>query len=677
MSGTNRKIKISLLLLATLMTTSFAFANSYRNNVVDVNVNKESSNAVKVTIYTDKPYTEPVVVNKKANNKYVILMPETKSNLKSVPSLTNVSGTVSGITVNTQEVSGGKGYTKIIITADKAINVVPRTQQLATPKPASTTIAKKDTASASVKQTQTAKTSEKPKTVTKQAPAKQSTTAVKKQAETTNKIVSTTTKPVAKQTPKTNQKSISNSVKKNVAQTDKYKTPVTKPVEPIKVLEKEINTNKTANNIIDDKNDSVLNREIKENELKNKEQVVNDNIQTDEKPKYEFNVFKGMSIWKLLLLAGAITFPILVILLILGMDKRINKQIDKSFKSKDPYYEPTNEDVIEQDNNQYSDTKSQTVVQSKLSHMYHSFDDMLNKVEEPDLAYQEEQYQYKDTENVQEVEFENDYEDTDFEHDFSQEVDNANIEVAQTIEEITNKDVVLPLEDIEPQEDFEIDNTENAEKLSEPKLESEPELKIETQKIENVSDNYMLTENPTEQVQEESYNPDGYLSEFADIDDNDFFDELTLQSMAQNNIDGLPEQLPADEIFDFMTEDIDEIIAESNEPGNEEPEYAQSIVDEAPEQESTSYDDLTMLTEVKLKDNTGLYLVNYDNFSSLVGHINDDYYVIKKFDDIVNDKIFLKETEKLKDATRYLVRVGKNKMVVEVSDKSMSRLLDL
>ena len=677
MSGTNRKIKISLLLLATLMTTSFAFANSYRNNVVDVKVNKESSNAVKVTIYTDKPYTEPVVVNKKANNKYVILMPETKSNLKSVPSLTNVSGTVSGITVNTQEVSGGKGYTKIIITADKAINVVPRTQQLATPKPASTTIAKKDTASASVKQTQTAKTSEKPKTVTKQAPAKQSTTAVKKQAETTNKIVSTTTKPVAKQTPKTNQKSISNSVKKNVAQTDKYKTPVTKPVESIKVLEKEINTNKTANNIIDDKNDSVLNREIKENELKNKEQVVNDNIQTDEKPKYEFNVFKGMSIWKLLLLAGAITFPILVILLILGMDKRINKQIDKSFKSKDPYYEPTNEDVIEQDNNQYSDTKSQTVVQSKLSHMYHSFDDMLNKVEEPDLAYQEEQYQYKDTENVQEVEFENDYEDTDFEHDFSQEVDNANIEVAQTIEEITNKDVVLPLEDIEPQEDFEIDNTENAEKLSEPKLESEPELKIETQKIENVSDNYMLTENPTEQVQEESYNPDGYLSEFADIDDNDFFDELTLQSMAQNNIDGLPEQLPADEIFDFMTEDIDEIIAESNEPGNEEPEYAQSIVDEAPEQESTSYDDLTMLTEVKLKDNTGLYLVNYDNFSSLVGHINDYYYVIKKFDDIVNDKIFLKETEKLKDATRYLVRVGKNKMVVEVSDKSMSRLLDL
>ena len=84
-----------------------------------------------------------------------------------------------------------------------------------------------------------------------------------------------------------------------------------------------------------------------------------------------------------------------------------------------------------------------------------------------------------------------------------------------------------------------------------------------------------------------------------------------------------------------------------------------------------------MLTEAKINDNAGLYLVNYENFSSLVGHIKDDYFVIKKFDDVVNSRIILKETEKLKGATRYLVRVGKNKMVVEVSETSMNRLLDL
>ena len=117
--------------MASLLTTNLVFAgDAYKNNVVDVKVNKESSNAVKVTIYTDRPYTEPVVVNKKANNKYVILMPETKSSLKSAPSVSNVSGTVSNVSVNTQAVSSGKGYTKIIITSEKAITVVPHTQQL-------------------------------------------------------------------------------------------------------------------------------------------------------------------------------------------------------------------------------------------------------------------------------------------------------------------------------------------------------------------------------------------------------------------------------------------------------------------------------------------------------------------------------------------------------------------
>ena len=94
-------------------------------------------------------------------------------------------------------------------------------------------------------------------------------------------------------------------------------------------------------------------------------------------------------------------------------------------------------------------------------------------------------------------------------------------------------------------------------------------------------------------------------------------------------------------------------------------------------EEEIKEEDITMLTEAKINDTTSLYLVNYDNFSSLVGHIGDDYFVVKKFDEIVNSKIILKETEKLKDSTRYLVRVGRSKMVVEVTENSMNRLLDL
>ena len=163
-----------------------------------------------------------------------------------------------------------------------------------------------------------------------------------------------------------------------------------------------------------------------------------------------------------------------------------------------------------------------------------------------------------------------------------------------------------------------------------------------------------------------------------------------MQTMARNNADGLPEELPADQIFDFMTDDevqtdniaynqaVDDITESVAEIQNLQENTSVIGFDDEPVQEPQQQEDeLTMLTEAKLDDNKGMYLVNYDNFSSLVGHIGDDYFVIKKFDELVNSRIILKETEKLKDSTRYLVRVGKNKMVVEITDTSMNRLLDL
>ena len=192
MSETNGKIKLSALLMASLITANFVCANdTYKNNVVDVRLNKESGNAVKVTIYTDKPYTEPVVVNKKSNNKYVILMPETKSSLKSAPSISNMGGTVSDISVNTQSVSGGKGYTKIIITSDKVINVVPRTQQLLTSKKPNTQTQAKPTA--------TKPTTTKPANTTKTA-VTQSKTQSTKPAQ--NKVSATTSQKPKTETPK-------------------------------------------------------------------------------------------------------------------------------------------------------------------------------------------------------------------------------------------------------------------------------------------------------------------------------------------------------------------------------------------------------------------------------------------------------------------------------------------
>lgn len=703
MSDANRKSKLSVLLMASLITTNLVFASDYKNNVVDVKVNKESNNAVKVTIYTDKPYTEPVVVNKKANNKYVILMPETKSSLKSTPSVSNVSGTVNNVSVNTQAVSGGKGYTKIIITSEKAITVVPRTQTVS-----STTASKPNTAVKTVPQKTTVdKNAEALKAQQEQAKkaaaqkaqqeakAKQ-LAAQKAQQEKAKKLAAQQkAQKEAEARRLAEQKAQQERARKlaeekaaaeRAAQAVKPVSPKTQEKKPIEILEQEVKTDKNAN-FSQNNNDPVLNQEIQENIEKNKKEKAKKkktsvqyantgNQSVIENIKAVIRDYQNVSLWKLLLLASAITFPLVVIMIILGMDKKINKRIDKSFKRDEHTRYEEQAPVV-------PDTVPPVLTEGQQTQSFNSFEDMLNQVEEPVPSFHEEQL-YK-------AQYEQ----------FQQSVVQPDEEVVS--EEIVQEDVPV-VEEAEPEiitEEFENDFV-NDDFEHDFVQETEPDA------IQN-------TQVPQTVEPAQPYVPDGYLSDFSGVNDKEFFDELVLQSMAENNINGLPEESPADEIFDFMSDDTEKfekpqepvvyndisepVVVENNGITQEESiqQLAGSTVDSVeqniithnepeitPVEKSVTEqpqpqpeDDLTMLTEVKLSDNTGLYLVNYENFSSLVGHINDDYFVIKKFDDVVNANIILKQAEKLKNATRYLVRVGKNKMVVEVTEKSMSRLLDL
>ena len=675
--------------MASLLTTNLVFAgDAYKNNVVDVKVNKESSNAVKVTIYTDRPYTEPVVVNKKANNKYVILMPETKSSLKSAPSVSNVSGTVSNVSVNTQAVSGGKGYTKIIITSEKAITVVPHTQQLSS--------AAKHTQTATQTAQQKARQEAKAKQIAAQKAAQQK---AQQEAKAKQIAVQKTSKPITK-----------------------------KQTQPIDILEQEIKTDKNAQ-YTQNSNDEILNKEIKENIQNNQNEKVkkkkpaiqemnDDKLSIIENIKAVIKDYQNINLWKLLLLASAITFPVIVIMIILGLDKRINKRIQKSFKKEDEYnYNPAPT---------YNNVEDIPQSQQNQNPSFNSFEEMLNQVDEPTPTFHEEQLhkaQYEKFEqSVQEMQsipnqiaqndvqqesmnedvepvepeiisdeqFTNDFENDDFEHDFEEDV-------KEPTEEITP--IVKDEEKEEPQETVEVQN----EPVQPPVTPMPPVAPAVTE--------------PVQQVPATQYTPDGYLSDFAGVNDKDFFDELVIQSMAENNANGLPEETPADEIFDFIAEDskqknnlekievkpeiktpvqqeitqieqvasstansvqqVNNVIQNTNINNDTTTEPIQTTDNSEQTSEQQNDDDLTMLTEAKINDNTGLYLVNYENFSSLVGHINDDYFVIKKFDEIVNGNIILKQTEKLKDSTRYLVRIGRNKMVIEVTPTSMNRLLDL
>ena len=759
--------------MASLLTTNLVFAgDAYKNNVVDVKVNKESSNAVKVTIYTDRPYTEPVVVNKKANNKYVILMPETKSSLKSAPSVSNVSGTVSNVSVNTQAVSGGKGYTKIIITSEKAITVVPHTQQLSSAakhtQTATQTAQQKARQEAKAKQIaaqkaaqQKAQQEAKAKQIAAQKAAQQKAQqeakakqiaaqkAAQKKAQQEAKAKQIAAQKAAQQkaqqeakakqiaAQKAAQKKAQQEAKAKQIAAQKTSKPITKKqTQPIDILEQEIKTDKNAQ-YTQNSNDEILNKEIKENIQNNQNEKVkkkkpaiqemnDDKLSIIENIKAVIKDYQNINLWKLLLLASAITFPVIVIMIILGLDKRINKRIQKSFKKEDEYnYNPAPT---------YNNVEDIPQSQQNQNSSFNSFEEMLNQVDEPTPTFHEEQLhkaQYEKFEqSVQEMQsipnqiaqndvqqesinedvepvepeiisdeqFTNDFENDDFEHNFEEDV-------KEPTEEITP--IVKDEEKEEPQETVEVQN----EPVQPP---VQPSVQPPVTPMPPVAP--AVTE-PVQQVPATQYTPDGYLSDFAGVNDKDFFDELVIQSMAENNANGLPEETPADEIFDIIAEDskqknnlekievkpeiktpvqqeitqieqvasstansvqqVNNVIQNTNINNDTTTEPIQTTDNSEQTSEQQNDDDLTMLTEAKINDNTGLYLVNYENFSSLVGHINDDYFVIKKFDEIVNGNIILKQTEKLKDSTRYLVRIGRNKMVIEVTPTSMNRLLDL
>lgn len=658
--------RLSLICAATVVAGNFAFADAGKNCITDVKLNKDGG-SVRVNIYTNKPYTDSVVVSKKEGNKYVILVPETTSSVKTAPKVTG-GGNVS---VSMQTINAGKGYTKITIVSDKSISVLPKTITSSTSvktvsKPAQKTskpaqTVSKTNQSTTKKATQSAKTVQKQtqKTVAKHAHTK-NVTPVKKQ-ESAKKVVH-----VKKQT----------SVTKSVVPVK----PVQKPVsvnnnvnKPIEILEHEVNTGK-VNDVPETKQDALLEQAIKDNDaiinernakkLKNKNNTTTDDSKLGAKAciKLVLDELQELSLWKLLLLAGAVTFPIIVIMIILNLDKKVNKKIKAIRKEED--------DVVAMERalrENVAAVRAQKAAQDVPEQSFNSIDEMLDKVEKtPDIT---DSYNTSSSYEAQTSVSENEYQAEPLNSSNDDDlnvVDSSDFELDdENGDNELEKNSVIP--EVVSDEEFSniIDNEDDSTSLDDFVADST-----------NISvDNSELEQTTTEVAPykpDVPYNPDGVLADFSNVNDKEFFDELVLQSFAQKGTDNLPENSPADDVFGVMTENETGLMLSDFEHDNfENPEDVSNGV------VTQSHDEVTMLNEVKINDNAGLYLVNYDNSSSLVGHIADDYFVLKQFDRLEKGKIILKHAEKVEDANRYLVRVGRNKMIVEVSDKSMSRLIDL
>lgn len=118
---------IALLLTLAFTSVSGTFANG-GNNLVQLDLKKTSNNTVDVTLFTTNNYSDNVMVRKKSDNKYVILIPKVQSSGFSNSSLSGVKDLVSNIDVKTVNDTSG-GYTKVTLITTKPLDIKTRTQK--------------------------------------------------------------------------------------------------------------------------------------------------------------------------------------------------------------------------------------------------------------------------------------------------------------------------------------------------------------------------------------------------------------------------------------------------------------------------------------------------------------------------------------------------------------------
>ena len=208
------------------------------------------------------------------------------------------------------------------------------------------------------------------------------------------------------------------------------------------------------------------------------------------------------------------------------------------------------------------------------------------------------------------------------------------------------------------EDDVQNENTEdNNSEILDNDIEDEEDNILSDEAEQETDDLSAEDENADEIVEE--YIPDGFINEYEpEVDDDSIFEELRADALDFSESE--------------LEDDLDNDSVEVDETAQDD-----EVFDELRE-EYVTVDGLRVLSKADLTDSSGFYLVNFENFSSLIGYINEEIFVLKTFDVFVNNEIYVKVAEQLSDKIyRYIVKVGLYKMVIEVTDKKMSHLIDL
>ena len=618
-------IGIAVLLALAIFPVCSASAQD-GNNLVQLDLKRASNDAVNVTLFTSNNYNDNILVRKKSDNKYVILIPKVQSTGYSSPSLNGVKDLVSNIDVKTVNDTSG-GYTKVTLITTKPLDIKTNTRQsapvTAEQKEYKTLIAEANAIKNTIPKSQEPAKKVQPKTqiTVNKAPSAPEKSAVKEQPKAAAKpnieLKEIPNENLQRQARREHLAELINEVKQEQLQKQVPAVPVsvvktdTKPPADVKNINEMPKVEKTSQkSSFNTKLITVFNR------IPQKTKTL------------------GISVLGLILLVG-----------FLKSLSRNNKNFKQDYNinstpdintSSDKYSNITNNKELtwQEKYRRYLDASAQPVSRGKNKGHYA----FIKTPAEPDVITQKRS------------------------------------ELEKLLEEIPSYQDIQP-EIVEAQsEDSNIQNTIKFKAFDNHKISLDT---ADRNKIKSRFKKYEV-EKPLHEQKNIELGSSALHSNPRSLKDAN----LNIQDVDKNRIKYTPSEYimsSVDEYFSLL--DKEQTSPNTLQLQNSVPQMRQSgmrkqtnpISKLRNDTKSSYLNNLIIKSGFNIDDNKGFYMVNLDGKSALIGKVNDEITVLKKYDKVIDKPLQVRHD----NANVYMVKSEGFKSLVEVNDDKMGVLIEL
>lgn len=669
-----QRVKYSLILISLFMATQ-TFAASV-NDLVGVDVNQTSENSVKINIYTEKPYKDEIIVNKKPNNQYVILLPETSTSVYSNPDVSGIPA-LNRIEVKAQQYSSlpDKGYTKITIDSKRPIEVVP--QAIVSKKVQSTTANKTSYAP---------KTVNKSYTANQQVPMALPQRVLNQQKPVSNSDFTSNTErkspqdyaaPTSQQISRQRNENISQRIQQNRNNTISEVLTLPPNLESQSTVppDETPSAEQTQQQVEDEKQEQT-----QEAEEKTTSSNVEDDISEDDLAFFKKLIrFKQKVVRKIKqILSIRISFnsfaTILQLILLGVLIKLVADFIAKLNKDEAPLKTRLIHNEEEHFEPSYPTYSDMDVYNTSRSNFEEDNKEGFN-IQPVSTSYIEKSNSFNDYKNPYLAKNNNSFNLIDEVHDMSVFDENS-----KDIEKAIFKNPLTPIskedeeklfdEDVEPSQENSpfIYEQDEQDEFSEIADEIANENDFVIYEDENASDENLYSnnyDNIEEVAMDDEYDLD------AELEDSEVED---VQIEEENENEDDEEYIYVDENgdeYEEINEDEYEEIAE-NETQTEDLSESQQ------KEEVNPFDHLKVESKYVIDSFRGFAHVNVDGVNAIISYVGSNVNIIRKFKENIDGKMQVRINEQPDEETLiYIVKLGNYKTLVEVKPNSIRPLLDL